>query len=196
MHTNKANKIQGHGLAEWSCQPTRVWGLWDAMIICFMQKSGVTYASCLCFLPLTKLSICSLEVFCLFSLLYSAHNSEMLFKIKQPFSSETLQSLLFVCVFVLTQCMNIDKTNCAAQWIFFLPIFHPFTWYTSMWNTTRLKFLSLSWGLSVRKRLCLKTVTDPRVYGLFKKKSSFKFFFLFIRHEHAQLPSKVVLLLC
>lgn len=92
-----------------------------------VRKPGVTYASCLCFLPLTQLSICFSEVFCLFSLLYSAHNSEMLFTIKQPFSSETLQSFLFVCVFVLTQCMNIDKTNCAAQWIFFLPIFHPFT---------------------------------------------------------------------
>lgn len=87
----------------------------------FTHKSGVTYASCLCFLPLTKLSISSLEAFCLFSFLYSAHNSEMLFKIKQHFSSEALQSFLLVCVFVLTQCMNIDKTNCAAQWIFTPP---------------------------------------------------------------------------
>lgn len=84
--------------------------------MCFMWKSGVTCASCLCFLLLTKLSICSLEVFCLFFLLYSAHNSEMLFKIKQPFSSKMLQSFLFVCVFALAQCMNIDKTNCAVQW--------------------------------------------------------------------------------
>lgn len=52
-----------------------------------------------------------------FFLPYSAHNSVMFLKIKQPFISEMLQSFLFVCVFALAQCMNIDKTNCAVQWI-------------------------------------------------------------------------------
>lgn len=75
----------------------------------------------LCFLPLllavNKTLHLLFESFLSFFFLYSAHNSEMLFKIKQPFSSEMLQSFLFVCVFALAQCMNIDKTNCAVWWI-------------------------------------------------------------------------------
>lgn len=125
MHTNKANKIQGQ-----VCQKDCVSPLKSVMSVrCHCHLLHTEVRGYLCFLPLLLAFNKTLHLlsgsFLPFFLLYSAHNSAMLFKIKQPFSSEMLQSFLFVCMFALAQCMNIDKTNCAVQWIwgFFYPSF-------------------------------------------------------------------------
>lgn len=83
---------------------------------------------------------------------------------------------LFVCLLVCFNRMYEHWWNKLCRSVDpFLSVFHPFTWYTSIWNTNRLKFLSLSWWLSVRKRLCLNTVSDPRTHGFVFKNHSLSF---------------------
>lgn len=116
MHANKANKIQ-------VSQKDPVSPLQTVMSVgCHCHLLHAELWCYLGFLPLLLAVNKTLHLLFgsflsfFFFLLYSVHNSEMLFKIKQPFSSKMLQSFLFVCVFALAQCMNIDKTNCAVQW--------------------------------------------------------------------------------
>lgn len=134
---------------------------------CHLHLLHAEVGGYMCYLPLTKLSICSSEVFCLFS----AHNSEM----NSAFQFRNAPKL-FVCLLVCFNRMYEHWWNKLGRSVDpFLPVFHPFTWYTSIWNTNRLKFLSLSWWLSVRKRLCLNTVSDPRTHGFVFKNHSLSF---------------------
>lgn len=131
---------------------------------------GALYASCLCHLPLTKYCLLFgnfLSFFLSFSFLFCP-------EFRDALQDKTVQyknaPKLFVCLCVLTECINTDKTSCAAHQILFYLSFTHFLDTRAcekladsgfcLTETVRLSDCQTVLGLSIRKRLCLKAIRD------------------------------------